>query len=1601
MNGAQSWKARTIATLVVIAMVATAWGVASPYFGPASKVSGSGSGLDTRGSAELTELASSLDSSALEETDTTVLSEPRSAIEMLAQIESESQSPTQESVGVVSRAQFDLSDKSQYIPGSGPDGSETRSASLGTRGDQSLEIHLASVNAGGPYVGTEGDTIRLTATQSGGPFPLIFIRWDMDGDGVFERTPTYNAATGWSTDFIVDWTFNDNYYGEVLRVEAWDGVSTLPNIVAVNPFGNLLLAQSFFVNEATLSRNQALRIIPSRTISVTQLGGWRFTGFGPQVPNRLGLFTSAGVAIPGATCDPSTLPGSNVWRYCPIATTVLTAGTTYWINVRQTGARNYFGESFVSPSAYDALNPYTPGNVFPSRSSVSALFALPVTTDNFQCFLGFDCLAPVTLVATYAGTPLPNTVSDTAFLEIDNVAPVVFGSVGSPAVVNEGQPFTMTSRFTDPGLDDAWEYNIDWGDGTDTGWIPISKWKVTGTARVLILHSLGPVSEFTPADMANYRAICGSFCSVMDFYNYGPNGLNSVPSLATMLQYDVIVQVSNYFASVLGIMTPMGDRLADFMDLGGGVVTAVFSTWGGSNFFGTGSIRGRFDTQNYHPEVYTNVFAGRNLGFVDLGTKLAPGDFMLNGVGNIRPFYHDAATVMRANGVRVANWAAPFATDIALSHKANPVAGNGAQAVSLGHPIDWSLIVGFGQATGGDWRQSFLNSLILAKRANSVKSMPIEFSATHVYIDDNPSVTNVDKYDVTVRVRDDDNGKIKGGSVTYSADFNAVSFPAGWTEPSGTAWDLAPNPSTGTGRGPMIIWDDCWPYVAELCDKRVPPPPLYAGPLPGKDQILRSPSIDLSAVDLTADFYSVTYSATHNWQANGVPGPPGCVAPPTRPTVYQAGWIEASNDGFGSSTLLRFWEHLNPGVFTGTLAFDITALAAGQTNVQIQYRMLQCDDVWWWLDNFLVSATWGSVIDGLGEEVVDPPVLNVEPVALNLPVGANGPEAGLYTFSGIRISDPAAGAPTETFAYRVVFDDGTSSPWVLKGNLVPQFRVLIVHSLCGVAGQTCAEVVAVRNAFQAIGPFVTVNTYDMILPQPSAPSLTTMLTYDMVVVVTLFAFLAGPNLPLWVTARTLVGNNLADYQDLTGRGVLTYGDALHNLGTTPAGTNWKILGRYLNDDYSAFEIADTANTPTTQLGQIFITHPTLAGINPPTLSNNVRSATSALTIGGGSPNVVGQNGVLIANWANGATALGFKTLNNGARSVNLQMTGFSPIAAAFPQFLRNTAEYLLGSFPTPVIADISHAFGDNGIYRVDFQLLDDDMGYDLTTIPTTGAPTPVDGATLSISHNIAPVEVLNVDPVISSVRATFSGDLCLRLTGNSGHRLTLEVGDGSGTTSSVSLVRDGGNPEVACLTDVDINLVLGGGAYIKLIYDPADDNGASPSWLLEALHGVSASTQVLKVDFRPEDGYQERLIGFGDILRGMPITLRTRASDVGSDNLGVVWDFGDGTPFGIQAYEVADSSQLCGGANEPMPTNFGEVSIFTGCDDPIFERGDNTIRSPSGTGVSIDDVQSHAFTDRYLYYVMVMVLDDDNSEGYPSDYLFGGMDLEVLPLDFR
>jgi len=91
---------------------------------------------------------------------------------------------------------------------------------LGTSG---YSVALGMIDLGGPYGACLGAPVTFTAVTSGSP-PLVFFRYDFNGDGKFDY-PGF-PVVAWSLDKSVTYVYNTPYTGQAL-VEAWDGVSTI------------------------------------------------------------------------------------------------------------------------------------------------------------------------------------------------------------------------------------------------------------------------------------------------------------------------------------------------------------------------------------------------------------------------------------------------------------------------------------------------------------------------------------------------------------------------------------------------------------------------------------------------------------------------------------------------------------------------------------------------------------------------------------------------------------------------------------------------------------------------------------------------------------------------------------------------------------------------------------------------------------------------------------------------------------------------------------------------------------------------------------------------------------------------------------------------------------------------------------------------------------------------------------------------------------------------------------------------------------------------------------------------------------------------------
>src|SRR3970282_1654650 len=265
----------------------------------------------------------------------------------------------------------------------------------------------------------------------------------------------------------------------------------------------------------------------------------------------------------------------------------------------------------------------------------------------------------------------------------------------------------------------------------------------------------------------------------------------------------------------------------------------------------------------------------------------------------------------------------------------------------------------------------------------------------------------------------------------------------------------------------------------------------------------------------------------------------------------------------------------------------------------------------------------------------------------------------------------------------------------------------------------------------------------------------------------------------------IIGDRLADYMDLTGRGVITLMATYDN--SPFYGELFTLLGRYHEEDYGAFEKTQYI-FEAHGLGTVYQqNHPLMSAVTQ--LSTpNIASGDYPLT----------ARAQLIADWDNGNSAIGVKELPNGARSVNVGAfsgTSTTAMGGDAVRFLRNAITWSSHTVvPTNLLPTQAHVFGDNGLYNVDLQVIDDDMG--LGWGPGTNQPVAIPGLTPTVSHTVIPVEIENQDPTIDtkSIDVFIAANVCLRVSGKEWNTVSLKVFTDGVQSGGVSVTRMPGRP---------------------------------------------------------------------------------------------------------------------------------------------------------------------------------------------------------------
>jgi len=1073
-------------------------------------------------------------------------------------------------------------------------------------------VGTGAIGAGGPYGGPNtfegGAAITFTVTVNDPS--LIFFRWDFNNDGKFDEP---NQAGGgnmgkWTTDTSVSRSFDDDYFGKVV-VQGWDGVSTT---VVINTGDNGLSQYNIQYLIGFGTYTFANRIQAKTNMKVTQLGHYHYAYNLFQSV----LYSGSGTLL--AQCTPVHITFQ--WNWCSLSTPVnLVTGQEYVFGVRTTS----YGNLISATSDTDKVH----------------YMGLYYCFSTSLCYPSTFFSAAYTLMADFKWEEtliFPDAAVADSTLDINNVAPTAFGVTTSPNPALEGTPAQLSALFSDPGLGDTWEYRWTLHDGRVSPWLPVSKFD--GGAKVLWLHTwTGSIDRI----VGSVGAKCGNFCTKVDIIDWGPLGTNAIPPLSTLQQYDVVLVGTNYF-HYKG--DAIGDRLADYMDTGGNVVTMQFAL---DNAFGcNGGICGRFENDGYSP-----VPRGYSYGAPGtMGTIYVPGHPLLDGVASIGTSNYAANIFdITPGATRIVDW---NNGRVLAATNENPN-GNGARAVALNFfpPPEYG-------ATSGDYALLISNSIRWASRQPepTIKTMPITLDSFEIaFKDDDPvTTTPIDSFPLKVEVRDDDNGKVRvtGSSQLSFNDFELVSqcsrqwygvgvFPPGWTADPDSfgGWACTYDSDLGS-RGPNIYW-------------------YYNDPNYGTGDghsFLTTPTYDVST------YFAVRMDYYNLWRGNGFPGP-------------SDGFIEASTDGGATFPIvLAEYHHNNPSTDRGSRSVTTAALG-GQSNVIFRFRYESNDDWLWAFDNVRVTGILGSTINGLGEATGTVTVANVPPTAIGGFNSALRNEAQGLEFKGFEISDPALLEPTEWFAYAWNFDDGTPVDWRYVGSLAPpKLDIFLVHTIClgPVAGPCLFEgggngqFTEMVNMLRKLDVVNKVDTWNFInYPLlPTAPSLSKMLQYDVIIIATNWAY---GNYNPFNLARRQVGDRLAQYIDAGRGGVLS---TMCVYCTSGGNDLFSIRGRYIDEQYGPFNRANYLFPGATAINVLDESHDVFAKVGTDVGSSFIHDGKLPISKGGDNA-ALGRDGLLLATWADdGTTAVGVKDLNNGMRTAHLGGWHLPP-GASSPALIRN------------------------------------------------------------------------------------------------------------------------------------------------------------------------------------------------------------------------------------------------------------------------------------------------------------------------------------------
>lgn len=831
-----------------------------------------------------------------------------------------------------------------------------------------------------------------------------------------------------------------------------------------------------------------------------------------------------------------------------------------------------------------------------------------------------------------------------------------------------------------------------------------------------------------------------------------------------------------------------------------------------------------------------------------------------------------------------------------------------------------------------DMQELFVNEIVWILGGIAVQPWPepLELPAyPHIFKDDHPvSLTDSDQFNVRIEVKDDDyREEVNGPGNLIEQDFED-GF-GDWSQ--GGGWELLFSYNAGDGQTAQA-----WYYM------------YYPFGGPEEDSLL-SPVMDAgTSSDLVLEF-------EHFWWSD-YPWSP-----------YQDGYVEGSIDGGSTWPYLIDEFHMNnPGYEIATKTYDISSWADGESQLQIRFRMSVYDNWVWEVDNVKISGNiFLPGIPGMGSDDCWVTIHNVFPET-SVPAEFVDvvQENGIVNFGvtdgwGFIIEDPAMKEESENFWYRIDYGDGIVSEWQKTAQLVPGLNMGNLM----VTGIPMDFPLELNLAID--GPQQLMYNYLMFCMGDTGTVLCSDSGYWMQ------SFTPDT---MEDNLNNNFGTNYDFIYDNTGTALVAGGMPLYDMLYFSYDYEYEGGAHYTADEVLEYMMAG---------GHVFV--PGDEFLNGPIyflpyyVENQVEF-------------YLDFPGPAYTGWIEDIISDSVTTGSWGfSYCLHSTLPDYDPweFIPVFADPSPTTTLIRVGGdaySPKNLILPETHVYGDNGVYTVNMQIIDDDMWWDLSGEQPEfmGTGDPEDW----ISHNRFDVEIENTDPVISpDIYAYAELDLRLRMSGTKTHEATMSLVENGVEIGYCEVTREPGAPNIGVISNVDLMVTKDYEYELTITVDPQGDGGSNPTWIFDMVF-PDGKFKEFKHTFNDEHGWTWTITDseLKGALLGHDIIFEATARDVGSDDLAFVWNFGDCTPHGIHLYANVNQGAAVEGVSDEAEVLFTQLGTNA---DPWFKYDANDDRSPWGGSIGVTDTITHVFDENqpYYYFVTLIVMDDDVEEPYPSTQL--------------